>query len=83
MRRTRLQSATTTQGDSVAATSNGIVAVNLGTLANGATATISVRVNVTAASGTVLTDTATVTAATQDLNSANNSATQKTTVSKK
>lgn len=60
----------------------GTVTVNLGSLANGATATISVVVTVTAASGTVLTDTATVTATTQDLNSSNNSATQKTTVSK-
>jgi hypothetical protein len=63
--------------------SNGLVTVNLGGLAKGATATISVVVTVTAASGTVLTDTATVTATTQDLNSSNNSATQKTTVSKR
>ena len=62
--------------------SNGTVTVNLGSLAKGATATISVVVTVTAASGTVLTDTATVTATTQDLNSRNNSATEKTTVSK-
>ncbi len=62
--------------------SNGTVTVNLGSLAKGATATISVVVTATAASGTVLTDTVTVTATTQDLNSSNNSATTKTTVSK-
>jgi uncharacterized repeat protein (TIGR01451 family) len=63
--------------------SNGTVTVNLGTLANGATATVSIVATVTAAAGTVLYDTATVTATTQDLNSSNNSATQRTTVSKK
>jgi hypothetical protein len=63
--------------------SNGTVKVNLGSVANGASATLSVTVTVTAASGTVLTDTAAVTAATQDLNSGNNSATVNTTVSKK
>ena len=62
--------------------SNGTVTVNLGSLVKGATATISVVVTVTAASGTVLTDTATVSATTQDLNGSNNSATRKTTVSK-
>jgi hypothetical protein len=56
--------------------------VNLGSLANGAPATISVVVTLTAASGTVLTDTATVAASTQDLNSRNNSATKRTTVSR-
>ena len=63
--------------------SNGTVTVNVGSLANGATATVSVVVTVTAASGTVLSDTATVTSTTQDLNGVNNSATQSTTVSKK
>ena len=62
--------------------SNGTVTVDIGSLAKGATATISVAVTVTAVSGTVLTNTATVTATTQDLNSNNNSATKKTTVSK-
>ena len=62
---------------------NGTVTVNLGSLANDATATISVVVTVTAAPETVLTDTATVIATTQDLNSSNNSAIQNTTVSKK
>jgi uncharacterized repeat protein (TIGR01451 family) len=78
-------SASSSQGTVVLAPAvgnNAPVTVNLGSLANGATATISVVVTVTAASGTVLTDTATVTATTQDLNSSNNSATQKTTVSK-
>lgn len=75
-------SASASQG-TVAAPSvgaNGTVTVNLGSLAKSATATISVVVTVTAASGTVLTDTATVTATMQDLNSSNNSATQKTKV---
>ena len=63
--------------------SNGTVTVNLGSLAKGATATISAVVTVTAGAGTVLMGTATVTATTQDLKSGNNSATQKTTVSKK
>ena len=62
--------------------SNGTVTVNLGNLANGATATINVIVTATAVSGTVLTNTATVAATTQDLNSNNNSATKRTTVSK-
>jgi len=63
--------------------SNGTVTVNLGSLAGGANATINIIVTATAASGTVLTDTVTVSATTQDLNGANNAATQKTTVSKK
>jgi hypothetical protein len=44
------------------------------------TVTISIVVTVTALPGTVLTDTATVTSTTQDLNSRNNSASQRTTV---
>jgi len=60
---------------------NGTVGVAVGSLANGATVTISVVVTVTAAPGTMFTDSATVTA-TQDSNSRNNSATVKTTVSK-
>ena len=60
--------------------SNGTVTVNIGSLAKGATATISVVVTVTAPSDTVLTDTATVSATTQDLITGNNSATKKTTV---
>jgi hypothetical protein len=63
--------------------SNGTVTVNLGSLANGAKATINIVATVTAAAETELIDTATVTATTQDLNSKNNSATKKTTVSKK
>ena len=61
--------------------SNGTVRVNLGNLPASARATISVAVTVVAKPGTVLTDTATVTATTPDLNGSNNSATQKTTVS--
>ena len=61
---------------------NGTVRVNLGSLANAATATIYLAVDVTATAGTMLTDTATVTATTPDLNSSNNSATQKTAVIK-
>jgi hypothetical protein len=51
--------------------SNGTVTVNLGSLANGANATVSIITTVTATTvaGTVLTDTATVSATTQDLNS--------------
>ena len=60
--------------------SNGTVTVNVGALAKNLTATISIVVSVEAVSGTVLVDTATVTATTQDLNSRNNSATQRTTV---
>jgi len=60
--------------------SHGTVTANIGTLANGATASISIVVGVTAASGTTLTNTATVIATTQDLNSRNNSATQRTMV---
>jgi uncharacterized repeat protein (TIGR01451 family) len=63
--------------------SNGTVTANLGTIASGATATIVIVVNATAAPGTVLTDTVSVTSTTQDLNSANNSATRDTTVTKK
>ena len=62
--------------------SNGTVTVNLGNLANGAKATISIVATVTAADGAELSDTATVIATTQDLNSSNNSATKKTTVKK-
>jgi hypothetical protein len=62
---------------------SGTVTVNLGSLANGASATISIVATVSAPIGAVLSDTATVTATTQDLNSKNNSATQKTTISKK
>lgn len=80
-------SATTTQGTIAAPPvgSNGTVTVNLGSLANGANATINIvaTVSVTTVAGTVLTDTATVTATTQDLNSKNNSATRTTRVTKK
>jgi uncharacterized repeat protein (TIGR01451 family) len=79
---TAFAGASTSQGTigAPAVGTNGTVTVNLGTLAKGASATISIAVTMTATSGATLTDTATVTAVTQDLNSANNSATQKTTV---
>ena len=60
--------------------SNGTVMVNVGSLPKNVPAVISVVVSVTAVSGTVLTDTATVTATTPDQVSRNNSATQRTTV---
>ena len=56
--------------------------VNIASIARNATATISIVVTVTAASGTVLTDTAMVTATSPDLNSSNNWATGQTTVGK-
>jgi len=76
--------ASTTQGTvwAPAVGSMGTVRVNLGSLANGATATVTVAVTVTAPIGTVLTDIAMVTATSPDLSSGNNSATQRTTVSK-
>jgi hypothetical protein len=58
------------------------VTVNLGNMAGNGTANISIVVTVTAASGATLTDTAKVTAATQDLNQNNNSATKSTKVRK-
>ena len=75
-------SVSTTQGTvaTPAVGSNGTVTASLGTLANGATASISIVVGVTAAPGTTLTNTATVIATTQDMNSRNNSATQRTMV---
>jgi uncharacterized repeat protein (TIGR01451 family) len=78
-------SAATSQGtiEAPQVGSNGTVKVNLGSLANGANATVSIITTVTAAVGTVLSDTATVTATTQDLNSKNNSATRTTRVTKK
>jgi uncharacterized repeat protein (TIGR01451 family) len=60
--------------------SNGTVTASIGTLANEATASISIVVGVTAASGTTLMNTATVSATTQDLESRNNSATQRTMI---
>jgi len=62
--------------------SNGTVTFNLGSIAGNATANMSFNVTVTAASGATLTNTAKVTAATQDLNQGNNSATKSTKVSK-
>jgi uncharacterized repeat protein (TIGR01451 family) len=78
-------SATTTQGTIAAppVDSTGTVTVNIASLASSAGATISLAVTVTASAGTILSDTAAVSATTQDLNSANNNATQKTTVNKK
>jgi uncharacterized repeat protein (TIGR01451 family) len=77
-------SATTSQGtiSAPSAGSNGTVTVNLGSVAGNATANITLNVTVTAASGATLTDTAKVTATTQDLNQNNNSATKSTKVSK-
>jgi len=77
--------ATSTQGTVTAPAvgSHGTITVNLGNLANGSSATVSIVVTVTAPSGTELSNTTTVYATTQDLNSANNSATRKTTVSRK
>jgi uncharacterized repeat protein (TIGR01451 family) len=81
---TLFASASTSQGTIAAPSvaSNGTVAVNVGTLAKGSTATVSVVVTVSASPGAVLTNKATVTATTQDLNSSNNSATRKTNVKK-
>jgi hypothetical protein len=78
-------SASTSQGTLTAPAvgGSGTVTANLGNLAKGASATISIVVTVTAASGTELSNTATVGSTTQDVNSSNNSATKKTTVSKK
>ena len=78
-------SASASQGAVTAPTagSNGTVMVNIGSLTGGAKATVNVIVTATAASGTLLTNTATVSATTQDLNGANNAATKSTTVSKK
>ena len=77
--------ATTTQGTVTAPPvgNNGTITVSVGNLANGATAAISIVVTATAPTGTDLSNTATVSAATQDVNSNNNAATRKTTVSKK
>lgn len=60
--------------------STGTVIFNVGSLGNGATATITISVRVTAQLGGTLIDTATVTSTTQDLNGSNNSATRRTTV---
>jgi uncharacterized repeat protein (TIGR01451 family) len=78
-------SATASQGaiSAPAVGSEGTLTAHLGTLAKGANATVTVVVTVTAGSGTMLTNMATVSASTQDLNNNNNSATQKTAVSKK
>jgi uncharacterized repeat protein (TIGR01451 family) len=77
-------SASTSQGTVTAPTvgSNGTVNVNIGNIAGNGTVSISVVVTVTATSGATLTDTAKVTATTQDLNQNNNSATKSTKVSK-
>jgi uncharacterized repeat protein (TIGR01451 family) len=82
---TLFANATFSQGTATtpAVGTNGSVIVNLGSLANGGTATITVFANVTAPAGMDLTETANVAATTQDLNSNNNSATKTTTVSKK
>jgi hypothetical protein len=59
---------------------NGPVTANLGTLASGSTATVTIVVNVTAPAGSTLTNTAVVTSAVTDPNPANNSGTTSTTV---
>jgi hypothetical protein len=81
---TLFASVSTSQGTATAPPvgSNGTVTVNLGNLAKGASASINVVVTINAPSQTTLTNTATVTATTQDLNNSNNSATKKTNVKK-
>jgi uncharacterized repeat protein (TIGR01451 family) len=75
-------SASTTQGtvSAPAVGSNGMVTVNIGSLAENATATLSVAVVVTAPSGTMLTHMATVSATVQDVHRTNNSASKRTLV---
>lgn len=59
---------------------NGLVTVNVGTLANGATTSFTVQATVNANVTTVQTNTATVTTSTNETNTANNTATAATTV---
>ena len=63
--------------------SNGTIQANIGSLASGGKVTVTINANVTAPLNTVLTDTATVSATTQDLNSGNNTASKKTMVKNK
>ena len=79
---TTIVSASTSQGTITAPPtgSNGTVTVNLGSLVKGTSARVNIVVKVTASINTTLTNTANVTATTQDPNAANNSATRKTTV---
>jgi uncharacterized repeat protein (TIGR01451 family) len=58
----------------------GTVTCTVGTMGNGTTLKITLVVNVNASSGTVITDTASVTATTSDPKTSNNSATATTTV---
>jgi uncharacterized repeat protein (TIGR01451 family) len=60
--------------------STGTVSCNLGSLANGAYAWVGILVNVNAAGGTTLTNTATVSSTTLDANPSNNSSTVTTPV---
>src|SRR5262249_19420023 len=83
---TTFSSASTTQGTIQGpspGSSGGTVTVNLGSLSNKPPATITINVTVMSDASGTLTDTATVNATTQDLNSSNNSATLNTNVSKK
>jgi uncharacterized repeat protein (TIGR01451 family) len=77
-------SASASQGvvEAPAVGSTGTVTAKLGSLASGASASITLGVTVIATSGS-FTDTATVTSTTPDSNPKNNVASQKTTVSKK
>ena len=80
---TTFQSCTTSVGSCTgpAVGVNGTVTANLGTLASGATATVTIVANVTAAGGSTLNNTAPAASATIDPNPANNSATATTQVS--
>ncbi|MBI1740442.1 MAG: SBBP repeat-containing protein [Candidatus Koribacter versatilis] len=71
-------SATASQGS--CSHSAGIVTCDLGTLANGASATVTIVVATTAASFGTITNTASVSSAENDPNPANNTATEPTTV---
>ncbi len=59
---------------------NGTVTANLGTLASGSTATVTIVVNVAAPAGSTLTNTAVASSAVTDPNPANNSGTTSTSV---
>lgn len=73
-------SATPSQG--TATNANGTITANLGNIANGGTATITVVATVAGTFSGNLTNTATVTATQTDSNTTNNTATQSTTVNK-
>ncbi len=79
---TTFVSCATTQGSCTSPDvgTNGTVRVDLGTLANGGNATITIHVLVNAAGGSTITNTVTVTAATPDSDSSNNISSTTTTV---